>query len=397
MKFNFNNVLNVNGDIDLISSKSVAQRLILIASFNNKNFTINNIDFNEDIKSCFDCMKIINNNLSYDVKKKQISVFYQKKLPWKYFNLVVDVKSSATLFRMLSSILSQITHNIKIKSSLQLQSRNIDSICDFSPNTLLNWPIKIVQNTNKNLILNGNVSSQYISGMIISMCLFNPDLKIKLINVSSIKYIILTIHILKKFGYNIKFKKGEISLLGIFKTCYENEVVDGDWTHAINFFVLKFFYPNINIKNLVFNSFQADEEVLKILNEYKNISRIDGNLFIDSIPILCAFFAILQKEVTFYNITRLKYKESNRIKSIIRTLENFNVDIKQVGDKLIIKPSNLKLINSNFDSFNDHRICFVVVIMSLILNCDVNLKNSYAILKSYPNFYEQIEGLITYN
>lgn len=390
--FNFQNIKSVSGEVNLICSKSILQRLIIIASFLNEDFEIKNTTLNDDTKACLCAMKSINHNVNYNHNTKTIKI---KKEKLDYMQpIYAHVGNSGTTMRMLATILTTFEHNIKIDAYEQMRKRDISDLLEICPNCNNQWPLIINENKNNEVTMNGNISSQYISGMIIAMCLFNNKKVINIKNPSSLAYINLTINVLNIFGFEVKFANNKITFIKRKKIKHHLINTEGDFTHAINFLVLKHFYPNINVLNLNPNSKQADQKVLTVLNNYQNISVIDANEYIDSVPILCLFFALVKQNVKFINIKRLAYKESNRINSTIETLKKFNVNISFINDYIMVENSNVKIIDSCFDSFDDHRICFLIVIGALILKEKVSIINEDAINKSYPHFYQHIKKLV---
>lgn len=390
--FNFSNLKNVAGEVDLICSKSILQRLLIFGSFYNQNLQISNVSLNDDIKACMESMNVINNNIVYDESCQSINIVntninYNKEV-------TCNVNNSGTTFRMLSTILTTFDHHIKIDANEQMRSRSIENLYEISPSISKSWPLEIVKNTYDEIVMDASVSSQYISGMIMAMCLFNKSLKIYITNPSSVSYIELTIDVCKQFGFDIVFENNLIYLNDVKQHNISNIHAQGDWTHGVNWLVLKHFYPQVKILNLVENSKQADVKVLDIILNYQKYDVLDANLFIDSIPILCLFFALKNKPITFYNTKRLMFKESNRITSTITTLKKFNVNIDYIDDKIIVGNSCVEILENVFDSFDDHRICFLVVIGALILKKDISLNNELAINKSYPQFYKQVFNLI---
>ena len=258
----------------------------------------------------------------------------------------------------------------------------------------------------------GNVSSQFISGLLFALPLLNNDSKIFIAgNLQSEDYIKMTIDTLSRFGIEIKktakgyFVKGNQKYISpdVYK-------VEGDWSNAAFFLAAgAFIEDGITVTNLNPDSVQGDKKIVKLLNEFgayvttsgtsvtvkpgklKGID-IDASQIPDMVPALSVIAAGAEGTTKIYNAGRLRIKESDRLKTVRTVIENLGGNVKELEEGLVIKGTGT-LKGGNAASFNDHRIAMMAAVASLICKDKVKIEGSEAVNKSYPDFYKHMEML----
>ncbi len=317
-------------------------------------------------------------------------------------------------------------------------------------------------------ILKGNVSSQYISGLLMALPMLKEDSKIILTSkLESKGYVDLTIEMLSKFGIEIIEQIGnkgffEYTILGNQKSQKVNNFfIEGDWSNGSFMLVAILLAKQKNkvlndffISGLNLTSLQKDREIIEVLEKFKicidykyendkvllspflnkeeivkdkiriknirnsNIIRkIDGSQIPDIIPVIALLGAVFDGVTHIYNINRLRYKESDRIKAIEYVLKSFDIEVEVFEDALIIKGKDILELNQDLiglsaktqeigykkiaenedrlilSGFNDHRIIMMEAILSVAFNKKIVIKGWEAINKSYPNFFNQLSRL----
>ena len=258
----------------------------------------------------------------------------------------------------------------------------------------------------------GNVSSQFISGLLFALPILEGDSKINIIgDLQSEDYIKMTISTLSKFGIVIKrldtgyFIKGNQKYISPGKY-----LVEGDWSNAAFPLVAgAFLEDGINVTNLNANSIQGDKRIVDLLKEagadvkvskdkvtvkpgkLKGIE-VDASMIPDMVPAL-SIMAVRAKGTThIYNAGRLRIKESDRLKTVTEVIRTLGGDIEELEDGLIIRGTGC-LKGGKVSSFNDHRIAMMTSIASLICEDKVIIDDADAVNKSYPDFYKDLEKL----
>ena len=258
----------------------------------------------------------------------------------------------------------------------------------------------------------GDVSSQFISGLLFALPLLNNDSNIFITGkLQSEDYIKMTIDTLMRFGIEIKktakgyFVKGNQKYISpdVYK-------VEGDWSNAAFFLAAGVFIEDgITVTNLNPYSIQGDKKIVELLNEFgacvttsgtsvtvkpgklKGID-IDVSQIPDMVPALSVIASGAKGTTNIYNAGRLRIKESDRLKTVRTVIENLGGRVKELEEGLVIEGTGT-LKGGNVTSFNDHRIAMMAAVASLICEDKVKIEGSEAVNKSYPDFYKHMEML----
>lgn len=262
----------------------------------------------------------------------------------------------------------------------------------------------------------GNISSQFISGLLFALPLAKGDSKIVLTSpLESKQYVDMTIEMLSKFQIQIIEKDNEYFVKGnqIYRS--QNIMIEGDYSQLAFFGVLGQISDRIECKNIPFESKQPDRKILDYILKMggsieflkKSIvfsksktkgAVLDMSQCPDIAPILGILAALSEGETKLVNAARLAMKESNRLVSTYETLTKLGVDATLGEDSLSIRGVPY-FQGGTFESYHDHRIVMSIAIASCKASGDITIRNADAINKSYPNFFKDLEKLgadITY-
>ena len=247
----------------------------------------------------------------------------------------------------------------------------------------------------------GNISSQYITSLLIALSLIKKNnkkkfIKIKLLSeLKSVSYVEMTIDVLKKFGIIIN-KKSDREYIIFLGQKFRPAVIEieADYSIAANFLVAKSLNSkNLIIKNLSKNSLQADKLILDIIKkiDFKEFIKLDADKCIDIVPVLVVLFCFKNIKALIYNVSRLRLKESDRLEAICQSLKKLGANISYNNNKILIN-KNLKNIN-NFnnniflDSYSDHRIAMALAIAGMNTQGSVVICGAQSVNKSFPEFW----------
>ena len=151
---------------------------------------------------------------------------------------------------------------------------------------------------------------------------------------------------------------------------------------------------NIDLLNLEHNSFQPDERIknmLHLINTEKSV-RLDCGECPDSVPALCAAACSAKKTVIIENISKLKYKESNRINALKSAFSSIGADICAQSDALVVNGTG-SLQGGKTSCFDDHRIAMSLAVSSAICKEAVEIEGFESVSKSYPDFLKDYQSL----
>lgn len=394
----------LNGSIRAITSKSFAHRAIFCALLAKEESRLIINDLSQDIESSLNAIeklgaKIIVNGNNYRI------------IPPKSYkdNIKINVSESGTSLRFLIPIIAILGLNAKIIRKGTLISRSNSVYFDLLPR----HGVSIKENGDSILLsgklrgfdfsVRGDISSQFISGLLIA-CGFTEDpIKINLLtHLESKPYVDMTIDVMEKFGVKVLFKENSYFSKEVLKSFLE---VEGDWSNS-----LFFLGTGVEVLGLNKDSVQGDKMALNYLKtlSYENVSSrgyklekigneekariLDAKDMPDTVPILAVFSALSKSHTKVINIKRLALKESNRIKSTIEMLERFGV--KVIEDENSFSFYGIETLKGcEINSYNDHRIAMAAAIGATFADGPVIIKNSQSVEKSYKNFFEDFKSL----
>jgi len=234
--------------------------------------------------------------------------------------------------------------------------------------------------------LPGNVSSQYITGLLFALPLLPGNSEIILTSpLESAGYVEMTVRTLNKFCVFV-----EPSQIGWFVhdwSLYKpatSLAPEGDWSNAAFWLA-----AGVNVVDLDKNSAQPDRKIVQLL---QNLGDMDAAQCPDLVPIMAVVYALRPGEHRIYNAARLRIKESDRLAAMAQNLKALGAEIEEQPDGLKIHGSKT-LRGGTVDSFGDHRIAMAMAIAALYCDTSVTLHGAEAVAKSYPHFWADYQRL----
>ena len=399
-----------DGEILAIDSKSDAHRAIICAALSDNKTNIHISHISRDIEATLCCIK----NMGADFVRKD-NIYEITPIKELLQNPILDCNESGSTLRFLLPVASALGSCATFTGSGRLPERPMELIVDllkehensFSSSHL---PITVSGKTVGGAFnIAGNVSSQFISGLLFALPLLKEESTIRLTSkLESSAYVNMTVNTLKRFCINIEQKENEFIINATDTyTSPKEYIVEGDWSNSAFFMVLGAIGGKVTIKNLNLNSHQSDKMILDALslagvnytvsdNEIKvQKSKIcpfdfDVSQCPDLFPVLSVLACSANGKSTLYNAQRLRIKESDRIKTTKELILNLGGNAEETSDSLIIY-GNGKLNGGTVDSHNDHRIAMSAFVAGAICENDIVLNNAEAIDKSYPSFMEDFK------
>lgn len=382
------NYSKLKGEIGLPSSKSLSIRALILASLLPQTSTINNLLICDDTKTVLELFDDI--GIHYKLEKTTIKIKGKTfKKPLKTLNF----KSSATLLRMYLPILVYLFNEVYFTANGDLLDRPIYENLDFlnfkkisknKYNATSNTDFKLIEITPK-------ITSQVLSGLLFLLIL-NNDLKIKINGkIKSESYFYLTLNFLESFFINYIISNNVITINKNNKTSKIIYKVEPDLS-ILPFYLILSKKHDIKINNFDINKkyIQKDYELINLIKTNKEFI-FDFSNHIDSAPLFCIFALFFNKKSYIKNIETLKYKESNRLKSLLENIKKTG-NITYENNSLIIS-GPIKDKEVTFNCYNDHRIIFTFTLLSLIKKTKTKLINIKNYEKSYPNFFNDLKKI----
>ena len=406
----------LSGSVCIPSSKSLAHRAIICATLAKGKSVVSNITFSKDIDATISCMEKLGANIE---KKEDSCIITGIDILSQKGNRSFDCGESGSTIRFLIPMASQIQGEVTFYGHGRLLSRPMEVYQHLFDQQHLSFQqnddciqVKGALTPGK-YVLKGDISSQFISGLLFILPLLNKDSTLSIEPpYESKSYVDLTVSMLKTFGVKIEqvddltyFIKGNQT----YKS--RNVTVEGDYSQMAFFGVASVLNNEIECFNMNKESLQGDKAILPILEkagasvQFKKgmiLSKtqpkgqiIDVSNCPDLGPILCVLASFSKGGTKIINASRLRMKESDRIEAMEQELKKWDVDIHSTFDSITImgKESYKKDEIVSIYGHNDHRIVMAMTIFGLCANSASVIEDAQAISKSYPGFFEDIQKL----
>lgn len=261
--------------------------------------------------------------------------------------------------------------------------------------------------------LPGNVSSQYITGLLLALPVLEGDSTLSITGrIESSAYIDMTCEVLKLAGIEYTYGNQTYRIPGGQKYELGSELeAEGDFSNAAFWLCLGAIADGgIEVVGLKHNSSQGDRRVVDILQEFgAKVSEIEGGYRVepgelkgitidasgvpDLIPALSIVAACAEGRTEVINAGRLRLKESDRITSTVNMLRSLGVKSSEFGDGFRVQGSEIQ--GGFVDSCNDHRIAMSAGIASIVSRGTVEISDKTCVKKSYPDFWEDLNEYVS--
>lgn len=413
----------LSGSVEIPPSKSYSHRAIIAAALSNKNkkSKIENIIFSDDIETTIKIME----NFGATIKKNEKSVeIFGNNGNITIQNQYIQCNESGSSIRFLMPLALVNKNEIIFDGKGKLIERPLHSYYKifekqkiFYETTNGNLPVKIKGKLNNGIYeVDGNISSQFITGLLYTLPLLEGDSKLIINkNLESKGYVDLTLKMLELAGIKIinnNYKSFNIK--GKQQYNLTNYRVEGDYSQVAFWIVAGIISSNINneIKCLYMNkdSLQGDKEIINIVKKMgAKIDFFEDNIIIkpcktkgtvidvaqcpDIAPILVVLAALSEGESQIINGERLRIKESDRLTAIRTELNKLGAKIEEIGDSLLIKGVENFEGGVEVSGWNDHRIVMSLAIASTKCKKNIVINDAENVKKSYPHFWEDFEKM----
>ena len=237
----------------------------------------------------------------------------------------------------------------------------------------------------------GNVSSQYISGLLFALPLLEGRSQIVLTApLESRGYVDMTCRVLRSFGIEIIETGSGYTVPGGQR--YEAPDIvtpEGDWSNSAFWLA-----AGIRVTGLDVRSAQGDKAIVSIIDDAK----VPGDFFVDVsdipdlVPVIAVIAAARKGRTYMEKAARLRIKESDRLHSVCQMIQNLGGTAVEQDDGLVIDGTGA-LRGGTVSSYNDHRIVMAAAVASVICSEPVVIQNAQAVDKSYPAFFEDFQKL----
>ncbi|MFD2587699.1 3-phosphoshikimate 1-carboxyvinyltransferase [Croceitalea marina] len=386
--------------IEITGSKSETNRLLLLqALFSNIN--IDNLSNSDDAQVMAKGLKIADGE--------------------------VDIHHAGTAMRFLTSYFaSQEQKNVVLTGSKRMQERPIKVLVDALRS--LGAKIEYVKNegypplritgtaiTSSKVSLPANISSQYISSLLLIAPSLKNGLEVELIGkITSVPYINMTLALLNGVGIETEFTENIIRVKPKAKVEKANLVVESDWSAASYFYsiaALSKVGSEIKLSAYKKNSLQGDSILSEIYKEFgveteflknqivlKKVNKVVEKkvaFALENAPDIAQTIAVtclgLNVDCHLTGLHTLPIKETDRLAAMKTELEKLGGKVALTNESLNLTASENLIPNVAIDTYNDHRMAMAFAPIALKINLGIN--ESEVVSKSYPDFWKDMKAI----
>ncbi len=383
-------------------SKSQAHRLIIAAALSDGFCRLSNVDLSEDIQATLRCMRTLDADASADgtiIRGADLVDGHEEPAPE-----VMDCGESGSTLRFLIPVALALKGGGKFTGHGRLMERPQEpyfaifrekGIAYEQKNGVLTVHGRLTPGV---YALPGNVSSQFITGLLYALPLLAGDSEIRLTTeLESRGYVEMTLEALKCFGVEAQYDgKRTFHVPGNQYYQHRDLAIEADWSNAAFWYGAKFLGCPVEIGGLDGNSVQGDRAIAGFYERMQGKGRLelDVSQCPDLVPPLAAMAALRGGETTaIVNAGRLRIKESDRLAAVTQVLGALGARVEEYEEHLVIHGRDRLEGGVTVSGYNDHRIAMMAAIAAIRCQGPVTIAGAECVKKSYPRFWEDYERL----
>ena len=416
----------LSGNVNVPPSKSISHRAVICAGLSQGVSTVENLIYSDDIKATLQAMKTFGMTVMmeacqgdrYTLTLRNDNMANVNKKPLDK-PATIDCHESGSTIRFLMPFFELSSAPVTFSGRGRLIERPYTTyyrifdekgIAYETTDGLLPVTVSGALPAGR-YALEGNVSSQFITGLMLVLPLLKADSTIEITtHLESKGYVDLTLEALSAFGIKVENKAYEsFEIKGNQAYTATNYFVEGDYSQAAFWLVAAAIGNGVSLSGMKWESLQGDREILDILermgakvtydnhniqvevDKLKGIT-IDASQCPDLVPVLAVLCSLSEGTSQIIKAERLRIKESDRLKAISTELNKMGAAITETPDGLIIEGiSGFK--GATVDAWNDHRIAMAIAVASTRTEGNVELTGFDAVKKSYPMFWGDFVAL----
>ena len=384
------------GRIKAPPSKSMAHRLLICAAMCDGVSTVRDISMCEDVRATIDCLRAL--GIRIEENESEVRVYGKAFSDLEPTGTLLCRESGSTL-RFFIPIALICGKTVMFKGEGALMKRPLDvyeKLCRDGDMTFIADGHTITVKgplTGADFSVVGNISSQFISGLLFALPCAKSDSTIKIAPpIESRSYIDLTLEALKLFGIKAEWKNEyTIFIPGNQRPIARDVTVEGDYSGAAFIDSLNIFDADVSVDGLREDSIQGDKAYKRYFDMLeRGVPTIHIGDCPDLGPILFAISAAKNGGI-FDGTRRLKIKESDRASAMAEELTKFGARVSVYDDTVVVYPAEFHAPSAVLEGHGDHRIVMSLAVLCTLVGGEIN--GAEAVSKSYPEFFEHLSSL----
>ncbi len=386
------------GEIPAIASKSQAHRLLIAAALADRKTRLRCSTLSADIEATAACLRALGSEISYD--SGEFFVTPIREMP---ASALLDAGESGSTLRFLLPVVCALGVETDIRLHGRLPERPLSPLWE----ELIRHGADLTRPDPETIhvsglfhggdfTLPGNVSSQFVSGLLFALPLTGMRCTIRLTGeMQSASYVDMTLRALDAFGVEHRLVRDTYILPAEQRYHSPGEaVVEGDWSNGA-FWVCadRILGGTLTVTGLDPRSPQGDRAVAEVSRRISaGDAVVDCRDIPDLVPVLAVLAAVSPGTTDFTHAERLRLKESDRLAATASLLHALGGQVYEQPDSLTVTGVS-QLTGGKVDSFNDHRIAMCAAVASLACGGPIILRGAEAVNKSYPAFWSDFARL----
>lgn len=413
----------LKGKVLVPSSKSMGHREIICAGLAEGTSIVDNISISKDIEATCRCLKALG------VKIESVASSFAGRTALKIIGTgkifanssAVDCGESGSTLRFFIPLGAMLGEPFTFVGHGKLVSRPLQAYYDIFSEQAIDYtnesgqlPLTVNGRLQAGTYrLPGNISSQFVSGLLFALPLLEGDSVIELTSsLESASYVDMTLSCLAKYGIKVINENHQRYFIsGGQRYQAHNSNVEGDWSQAAFWAVGGALGKGVTCEGVDFDVLQGDRVIVDIMKSMKAVLHQEGfSLHIeggktqgttidaadcpDIIPVLTVLASVSSGRTEIINAGRLRIKECDRLAAISRELNKLGAAVTELPEGLIIEgtPEGLKG-GAEVDAWNDHRIAMSLAIAAQCCSEPIVLTGAGSVSKSYPEFWQDYQSV----
>lgn len=405
----------LHGKVTPPPSKSQAHRLLICAALGAEPCSIVCSSVNDDIMATMRCLNALGAKITFSSGVFDVQPVSVVK------GGTLDCGESGSTLRFLISVAAVLGADATFTGAGKLPQRPMAALTDvlaahgmdFERHAAEELPVTCRGTLHGGrFTLPGNISSQYLTGLLFALPLAAVDSEIEVVGgLTSASYIDMTIDALRVAGISVERSGNIFRIKGNQQYRMPSRVViEGDWSSAAFWVVAGVIGKSpVTVCGMNNGSLQGDSAIIDHLRGMGAFITIDNDSVVampshlfgaeldcmdtpDLVPVLSIAATVAQGTTTFTNVGRLRFKESDRLAAMKSVLESFGIS-SSIGEDTFTVYGGEPVAVAPVDSFGDHRIAMSAAVMSTVAQGVTTIKGTNCVAKSYPSFFDDFAAL----
>ena len=394
----------LQGTITPPPSKSQAHRVLIASALSGGSGMLKNVALSQDIEATIHCLEVLGATFRWEGDTLAVTGLAGRPVPLGELPLL-DCSESGSTLRFLIPIALAVLGGGRFTGHGRLMERPQGPYFELFREKGISFEQKDSVLTISGRLeagtfsLPGNVSSQFITGLLYALPLLPGDSEILLTTfLESRGYVDMTLDVLEQFGVRVENQDYARFLVPGGQSFQARDLtVEADWSNAAFWYEAVSLGCQLDIQGLNAYSVQGDMRIVPCFLKLQGRDAVDLDVSQcpDLVPPLAAMAALRGEGLTtrLVNAARLRIKESDRLSTVTEVLNALGAEVEEHDDHLVIHGKDTLPGGVTVSGHNDHRIAMMAAIAATNCDAPVTITGAECVKKSYPDFWADYEAL----